>query len=263
MKLKSLLCALALVCVNSLHADDGKFYLKVGSGASFSQKEKISAPSDFWDAAVQGYDSNLGNVAIFNAAVGYEFPCVFAVETEAAYRPSYKYRKFQTGINVDNVPNFLGNKTRTFDLDILTGMVNFYFSGRGISYLDWNCGECLPLRIYPFIGVGVGYNQLRISNFHATGLTSATCDGAAPDGFPAFTSGDDINRTHFAYQLMAGLEAKFCECFGLSVEYRWYNAGRFQGAQYIRDQCGATNQGPPWNIDFKANEILVELKVYL
>ncbi len=37
------------------------FYIKVGSGISFSQSAGVFAPSPPWNTAIQGYDAKLGN----------------------------------------------------------------------------------------------------------------------------------------------------------------------------------------------------------
>src|SRR5690242_16882177 len=55
------------------HPQDYSFYIKVGSGISFSESAHVIAPPLAWNPAVQGYNSKLGNRAIANLSIGCEF----------------------------------------------------------------------------------------------------------------------------------------------------------------------------------------------
>lgn len=246
--------------------DQGQFYLKASSGVSFSETAKINATPLEWDASPQGYNSRLGNTGIISAGIGYEFPCILALDVTVAYRPGYNYRKFQT-TSASDTPGFLGEKTRQFDLDVYTAMFNVYLSGKGVEWLEWNW-ECIPVKIYPLVGAGIGYNQLNINNFRSvpTAVPVLDCQGHPFVEPGTFGSESPLTeRFHFAYQIMAGVEARICDQWAISLGYRYFDAGRFNGPQYIRNPCGeAVNvKGNVWKIDFKANEIFFELKVYL
>ena len=243
-----------------------EFYVKAGTGISVPLKTTIHAPSAEWDPSPQGYDGYLGSKFLLSAGIGYDFPWMFSVEATASYRFNYRYRKFQTS-TIINTPGFLGDKVRRFDLDIGTFMVNAYFSGRGVSCLNWNFG-CFPINIYPFIGFGIGGNQHILYNFRSVGLSAVTesCNGFDPSLNLSFGSENPYTeRFNFAFQAFLGLEAKFWDTWALSFGYRYFDAGTFKGPQYIRNQCGiASDIGRNvWKIDVSANEFFLEIKTFL
>jgi opacity protein-like surface antigen len=249
--------------INTLPAE---FYVKAGTGLTVPLKAIIHAPAAEWDPSPQGYDSHLGSKFMLSAGLGYDFPWMFSMDVTGTYRFNYHYNHFQTAVD-EGTPGFLGNKTRTFDLDIGTFMVNAYFSGRGVPCMNWNFG-IFSINIYPFLGFGVGGNQLTISNFRSISLPSVRglCSTNTPSLDPSFGSENQYTeRFNFAYQLFIGLEAKFCDAWALSCGYRWFDAGRFKGPRYLRDQCGFAQDigNNEWRINVSANEFFIELKAYL
>ncbi len=232
------------------------FYVKIGSGASFAQKAHVYAPPAVWDPALQGYNSGLGTAPIILGGLGWDSPFV-AADITAAYRPNFKYKKFQTP-STGGTPGQLGEKTRRFDLDISSIMLSTYFNGRGIRALNWKTGGYSS--VYPFIGGGIGVSQLTVSNFRSTGLPSIV------EPLASFGSENQYNKSYsFTYQLMTGLEYRYRDVCALSVGYRWFSINKFNGPEYIRTSTGDAfdAKNNTWRINFSANEALIEFKVFL
>lgn len=239
---------------------DARLYLKLGTGVSFSKKAQVHAPSSIWDPAVQGYNDDLESAPIIMAGLGCDIGKLISTDISFYYRPGFKYRKFQTAIPNANTPGFLGNKTRRFNLDVLTAMWNVSLNGRGCDYLSWNCG-CLAGSFYPVIGGGIGISRFKIFNFRSTGLPPVD-----NDGLPAFASENEYTvRYHFSYQVSVGLEYNHCDIWALSIGYRWFDAGKFKGPRYIRTANGdAHDIGPhEWEMRLRANEVFIEAKFFL
>ena len=232
------------------------FYIKLGSGASFARKAHISASPAVWDPAVQGYNGSLGTRPIVLGGVGYDSPFV-STDITASYRPNFKYSKFQTPSG-SSTPGAIGQKTRRFNLDVSSLMLNLYLNGRGFSALNWKVGKASS--IFPFVGGGVGISQMKIFNFRSTGLPPVD----PPQ--PAFASeNENTIRYRFTYQVMGGLEYRYRDVCALSFGYRWFDVSRFKGPRYIRDENGnaVDVQNNSWKIKFAANEAVVEFKIFL
>ena len=186
-----------------------------------------------------------------------EFCSFCSTDLTFAYRPNFHYSKFQTSVDT-STPNFLGDKTRKFDLDIASFFWSFYLSGHGVKYLNWKLAgpSCL---LYPLIGGGIGVNQFTITNFRSTGLAPVV------DG-PSFGSENQYTtRYRFAYQVMGGLEFRYHDRWALSTGYRWFAGNSFKGPRYCRTATGAAFdvENDPWSIHFKANEVFIEFKLFI
>ncbi len=189
------------------------FYLKIGSGASFSTKADIETSPAVWDPAIQGYDSSLGTAPIVLAGLGYDSPFVSA-DIATSYRPNFTYRKFQTPTPGNTTGWALGQKTRKFDLDVTSLMFTLYFNGRGFNCLNWKMGKSSS--IYPIVGGGVGASQLKIFNFRSTGLPSVVAT------YASFASENQYTiKYEFTYQLMGGFEYRYRDLFAVSTGYRF------------------------------------------
>jgi opacity protein-like surface antigen len=266
MKLKRLLtfAILNLFFSISMHAQScceeqpcGKFYLKLASGASFSEKLKVVAPIAIWDPAVEGYRARIGTRPILGAAIGYDFGRFLATDLEFSYRPAFKYKKFQTSIANDTTAAQIGNKTRHFNLDVSSIMYSVYLNG--YESFSWR-PQCSVGALYPVLGAGVGVSQLKIYNFRSSGLPDTG------DNVPGFGSDNEYTkRYHFTYQVMVGLEYRYGETWALSAGYRWFDAGKFKGPSYIRNPAGLGQDVRPheWRMKFRSNEAFVEFKVFI
>ncbi len=235
------------------HPQDYSFYIKVGSGISFSESAHVSAPSPPWNPAIQGYDSKLGNCAIASLSIGGEFLRVVDLEVNISNRSTFEYRKFQTPTTGG------GSYTRKFDLNVTPILFSANLLGRGISCLNWNiaCGK-----IYPMIGAGVGVSNLLITNYRTTGLPP-TGDSAPYASFSA--ENQYTLRKNFTYTLLAGFEYSYKNYWAIGTGYRWFNAGDFKGPRYQRVASGAAVDvaDDAWRMRFRSNEWFIEFKIFI
>src|SRR5262249_15940456 len=125
------------------------------------------------------------------------------------------------------------------------------------------CETCYPLTFYPVIGGGVGVNQLTIFNFRSIGLPPVDPLLSPAPGFAA--ENEFTRHYHVAYQALAGLEFRYCNNWAITMGYRWFDGGKFRGPRFFRDEIGhaADVQGDTWKIKFRANEVFLELKLYI
>lgn len=235
------------------------FYIKLMAGASFSQNADIDAPSSVWDPAKQGYNANLGTTPILGGGIGYDVAPWFSTDLTLSYRAQFNYRKFQTPI-----PNALNDlitpRTRRFNLDIATLMWTFYLNGCCTECLHYEF-YCFPGSFYPLIGAGVGVSRLNMFNFRTTGLPANP-----PSTLKRFASENEYYVTYkFTYQLLAGIEYRYYDCWAISLGYRWFHVSRFDGPRYFRDINGDSFDvdDATWEIRFAAQEAFLEFKLYL
>lgn len=268
MQLKNILllvCILSCSALNSLSSCEGdcegKFYLKLGSGVSFSQRLHVKALLPFWDTAQQGYNASVGTRPILGMGLGYEINPCYSLDLTLSNRPQYKYRKFQIPIPGTATPGFLGTKTRKFDLDISTLMLTGYLSGQNFGCTCWNIGSGA---IYPVFGAGVGVSRVNIYNFRATGLPSVN---PVADPSAAFSSENEYTlRYVLSYQIMAGLEYRYCDQWSLSMGYRWFDVASFKASRYLRSANGSAldiGGDNMMKIKFAAQELFIEFKVFI
>ena len=232
---------------------DYSFYIKVGSGISFSESAHVVAPTPTWNPAVQGYNSSLGNRAIADFGVGCEFWHLLDLEVSISNRSTFKYRKFQTPISGG------GSYTREFDLDVTPILFSLNLLGRDVPYLNWDlfCGK-----LYPMIGAGIGVSNLLITNFRTTGLPP-TGDSAPYGSFSA--ENQYTLRKNLTYTLLIGLEYNHRDLWAINTGYRWFDAGQFKGPRYQRVDTGAAVDvsGSEWKIPFRSHDWFIEFKVFI
>lgn len=231
--------------------EDYSFYIKVGSGISFSESAHITAPSTTWNPAIQGYNSGLGNQPIADFGVGCEWMRFIDLEVSLSTRSTFEYRKFQTPV-AGGV-----SYTREFDLDVIPLLFSATLLGREFSCLSWGlaCGK-----IYPILGAGVGVSNLLITNYRTTGLS--------PSGdsfpFPSFSAENlYTRRKNFTYTVLFGLEYNYNDRWIIATGYRWLDAGKFKGPRFQRVATGAAVDvaGQEWEMRFRSNEWFIELKI--
>lgn len=233
--------------------EDYSFFVKVGSGISFSEAAHVNAPPSTWAPAIQGYNSRLGNRAIADLGIGCKYMHLVDLEASISTRTTFKYRKFQTPVGGGS------SYKREFDLDVTPILFSVNLLGQDIPCLNWEfaCGK-----IYPVVGVGIGVSNLLITNFRTTGLPPSG------DSFP-FASFSAENqhtlRKNFTYTASIGFEYNFNDCWAISTGYRWLDAGKFKGPRYQRVATGAAVDvgGEEWKMRFRSNEWFVEFKVFI
>lgn len=229
------------------------FYIKVGSGISFSESANVIAPSPPWNPALQGYNSTLGNCPIAALSIGCELLHLLDLEVGLSNRSTFEYRKYQT-------PTTGGDSyTRKFDLSVTPILFSANLLGKGIPYFHWNvgCGT-----IYPMIGGGVGASNLLITNYRTTGLPPT--GNSSP--YESFSAENQYTlRRNFTYTLLAGLEYSYSNRFAVGTGYRWFDAGQFKGPRYQRVASGSAVDvaGDAWKMRFRANEWFIEFRVFI
>jgi hypothetical protein len=251
--MKRIFTSLVFLCTAYANSCDYSFYIKAGSGISFSQPINVIAPATTWNEAVQGYNAKLGNQAIAGFAIGCELMSLANLELGVSNRTSFKYRKFQTP--VDGGESY----TREFDLDVTPIIFSVNLLGREIPCLNWGigCGK-----IYPILGAGVGVSYLLITNYRTTGLLPT--GGSSPH--QSFSAENEYTlRKKFTYSALIGLEYDYNACWALATGYRWLDAGRFKGPRYLRVDTGSAVDiaNDSWRMRFRSNEWFVELKIFI
>jgi hypothetical protein len=232
---------------------DYSFYVKVGSGISFSESAHVVAPPPTWNPAVQGYNSKLGNRPIADLAIGCELLHLIDVEVSISTRSTFKYRKFQTPIAGGD------SYTREFDLSVTPLLFSVDLLGRDIPCLNWDiaCGK-----VYPIIGAGIGVSNLSITNFRTTGLPPS----GASDPFASFSAENQHTlRKNFTYTALVGFEYNHKDNWAITIGYRWFDAGKFKGPRFQRVATGAAVDvaGEEWKMRFRSNEWFVEFRIFI
>ena len=99
------------------------------------------------------------------------------------------------------------------------------------AYYDLPQGD-LPVRFY--LGLGAGIADAHVTTF------------AAPARAPAAPRSKllDIDKSGFAYQLMGGFSRMLTQNLGITVQYRWFDAGTIKGhdsrgEKATRDMAGS------------------------
>lgn len=233
--------------------EDYSFYIKAGTGVSFSESAHVRAPSPPWNPAIQGYDSKLGNCAIASLSIGCELLHGIDLEGNISNRSVFKYRKFQTPLSDES------SYTRKFDLNVTSILFSANLLGRDIPYLNWDIG-CS--KIYPMIGVGLGVSNLLITNFRTTGLPPS--GDSAP--YASFSAENQYTlRKKFTYTLLIGFEYNYNNTWSIGTGYRWFDAGQFKGPRHQRVASGAAVDvdGDAWKMRFRSNEWFIEFKIFI
>lgn len=261
MKIKKALLILSSLATTSVFAGTmgpvdtftPSLYFKVGSGGSYSMPAGINNPDPtYWDATPQGYNGDVGQSALYSAAIGYNFSKLISSDFEFIYRPNFNYAKFQTSDAVSTV-EFNGDKTRIFDLQSNSVMWNVYLHGKGYSdalnYQVYN-----DISVEPFVGGGIGVAFNTVSNFHSE----------TTSGNPTAIMLDN-SMTSLAWQFSAGLNFYNTGNFNLAAGYRYYNGEQFTSNSYTINTDTTNNvvEGPlnlpQWSGTIQANEFFIQL----
>lgn len=237
----------------SCHPEDYSFFIKVGSGVSFSESAQVSASPLTWTPAIQGYNSTLGNRAIGDLALGMNYKQLMNLEVGISNRSTFKYRKLQTPFDGDV------SYTREFDLDVTSVLFSANLLGREFECLTWDvlCGK-----IYPTLGAGVGVSNLLITNFRTTGLPST----GSSFPFASFSAENEYtHRRNFTYTIQLGLEYNYNDTWAISTGYRYFDAGKFNGPRYLRVGTGGAVDvsREQWKMRFRSNEWFIDFSIFI
>lgn len=236
-----------------------KAYLKFESGASFSTKNTVTAPTSAWIENPKGYSDDFGVAPLFLVAFGYDIIPYLTTELSLSYRPHYSYkRSLSLDPNTPGLPN-QGSITRHFHLDATSLLFSLFFNGRGFNALKWEVGPSNSY-IYPLIGGGLGISELTIYDFRTTGL-----DPIPGIDFKSFGSENEYTKRYrFTYQVIAGFSYRLLSDWGFELGYRWFSTMRFRGPSYFRNNTGdaANLTGYEWKQRLSAHEVFANVKYY-
>lgn len=222
-------------------------FITVGSGYSWSTHPDISVDTSFWDASPQGYNSSLGNSAIFNAEAGYIANPWLSFGLGVSYRGDYSYSQFQTSTAM-NTPGFSSDKTRYFDLNSTALMANLYLNKFGNThYLNYQFTPTIG--IHPFVGAGIGVAYNEMTDFHSV----------LDNGTDVSSVMADNTEKSFAYQAMAGLMLELNKALSIDAGYRYFNGGDIQSNDYLQTATGASVVAPAWTGTLQSNEVFLEI----
>lgn len=237
-------------------ANCDNMYLIAGVGGSFSRCADICTDPAFWDPAVEGYNAKLGRSEMYTVGLGYAVCPMFRGTFEASFRPSFKYCKFQTGLDKGQI-NFLGDKTRIFNLSNASLMFNGYLFGGGLTpYLDWNLGCNFCAQPYIGAGVGVSYNKMR--NFH-----SVTTEPIQTLDLTNYVIGSAMSPNtvrSFSWQFIAGFEVARTSLCSLDIGYRYFDGGKIRSNNWTFATLETT--APAWRGKLRANEFFVNFNIF-
>jgi opacity protein-like surface antigen len=260
MNLKQFFCVTLLLSAFGAQAysdcdDAPAYYLQAQGGMSYTRCTKISADQSFWDPAAEGYDAKLCKAPVVGIAFGYLVNNWLAVGVSVDHRSIFKYRKFQTTPSTAlTTPNFLGNKTRLFDLDNSSFMVDFT-----INKLHDGClydFDCDYFKIAPYLGFGLGLSKNTIYNFHSVQQDTLTADNFTTNIVHSIMSPVSQNKLGWKFQL--GLDMSACGCFYVGIGYRFFDGGKFRTNNYIIDSgssFAAPIKTPAWCGKLRAHEV--------
>lgn len=223
------------------------YYLLLGTGISYSQSADIYADPTYWDASPQGYNSSVDHSVLYTAGVGAQITPALSVVIDGSMRPGFSYERYQTS-NANNTPGFLGDKTRYFELENTSLMVDAYLQGKGLSdHLYYNLGHNMGVQPIASVGVGVAYNT--VTNFHS--VTGNTASSIMPDK----------TTSSFAWKASVGLQLTLCPKVDIAASYQYFDGGDFQSNNYIVDSSRLVVT--PWKGKLKANEGTLNLVYHI
>lgn len=207
--------------------------------------------------ATPGYSAPLGRAPMFGFGFGYYFNEHLSGGFSVNHRSNFRYQQFQQSVAVDT-PGFIGAKTRFFDFDNTSFMVNL----RADYEYTPECTRGPKVTLKPYIGLGIGMSKNSVYNFH-----SVTTSSVALGDFSSFTvrsilNDNTVNR--FAWQGEFGLQASLCQYAFIGLGYRYFNGNKFFSNNYFIDiPVGFSTPltCPPWCGTFATQELVASFSI--
>lgn len=257
-----LLLILQVINIKSnCNCDDRSFYFRVEGGKSFSRKADIKVDETVFDPAQEGYNSKLKSAVLLTAGVGYNITNWLSIGFSAAHRNKYKYKKHQTVIPTEGVPNPFGNKTRFFKLDNNSFLFDIYFNRTGASTC-WSFG-CDSVNVAPYFGVSIGLSKNKLYDFHTVlddTLTSGNFTTHAVETVESL-----FVKHSFAWQISVGLDLTICKNITLGIGYRYFDGGKFRSNDYTVNPISSFENNPievpQWCGKLRANEVVASFAI--
>jgi len=265
MKNKFLTALICSACCLSAYAEnqaEHKFYLGAEGTYAMSLDANMNvdtAPNSisgsYWAGnSYNGYGSKLQQSLGYGALAGYNLTDIFALELAYNNRPSFKY--VNTQIYPGSGNDGIGNRTRYFDLQSQTTMLN------GVIHLAPIFNILKTFKNYsniePFINLGAGFARNTVTNFHTIG-DSGRFSGAS------YSSMTDKTVYKLAAQAGLGLDYSLNSRWKAKVGYRFIYGGKFTSQNYILDDADNVYSSKtgvamnPWKGTLKANEVYLGL----
>lgn len=231
------------------------FYSRIEAGGSFSKCASICADPRAWDPAREGYDADLNNAPFASISMGYNINSYMSIGASFTYRGPFKYCKRQTPLETSGTPAFLGEKTRFFDLENNSFMLDFYLNRSGInSYYNYDvyCGN-----ISPYLGVGIGWSKNAVYNFHSQLSETIQVNNFTTNRVASIMTYKVDNE--FAWQISLGVDYNINSCINIGLGYRYFDGGCFKTNNYVVDNLPDYIREvnlPAWTGKLKTNEIV-------
>jgi opacity protein-like surface antigen len=168
--------------------DFGGWYLRGDIGITNQQVKNLNNAALAPAVLEKGFDS----AGLFGIGAGYQFNSWLRLDVTGEYRANANFNALDAANN-----QYRGSKSEWLFL------ANAYLD-LGTWYL-----------VTPFVGAGVGFDQLTIGNFTVTNF------GVVP---PIYYSTDN-SKWNFAWALYAGLAYKVNPNFTVELAYRYVNLG--------------------------------------
>ncbi len=197
--------------------DLGGWYLRGDVGVGFNDHPPFAASPD-GTAGIVGatsamFNPTLGQSAIFDAGVGYQFNQWFRADITAELRGGAALQGLDVCANCTGAGNQLSDFYRG-NLSSYLGMVNGYA----------NLGTWWGLT--PYVGAGLGFAYNRLTGATDNGFNYVNA-GGTQTGYPVGGYFNDGGHMDFAWSLMAGLEFDVTRNLKLDLGYRYLNYGGF------------------------------------
>jgi opacity protein-like surface antigen len=217
-------------------AEVSGWYLRGDIGIGALDARKFSYSDNPAGISFHGKDFN--SQIFGGVGIGYQYNSWLRFDVTGEYRSrssfnvSDKYSGRNTGVDCNGVVNaavdcgFDGGNRNTGSISSTVGLVNAY-----VDLGTWH-------GITPFVGVGVGMTQNRVSGVSDQGYATNTlyntgtnvAIGAATS--PTYGYAANGTRTGLAYALMAGLAYEVTPNYKVELGYRYLNLGKFQTGTY-------------------------------
>ena len=179
------------------YAREPAWYFSLGTG--FASANEI-------DLAAEGVDleaDEVGNSAVFTAAVGYEFPNNFRTELEFVYHPDYSID--ETYMTQDPLQGGMVEIETTAEVRSMAVMAKVFY--------DFPVHE----RMVPYLGAGIGYSDNEIFDIVNLAKSGALAGTAVV--------GNGASEQNFAYCFRAGIRLFAKENLALDIGYQYSHLG--------------------------------------
>ena len=173
----------------------GGWYLRGDIGITNQVVGKLDSPAFTSDVSV--LQKSFDSAGSFGIGIGYQFNSWLRTDFTGEYRAKANFNGLDYVSTGPQTNQYRGDKSEWLFL------WNVY-----ADLGTWN-------NITPFVGAGIGFDQLTISNFTDTNL-----------GAPALgVSNGDSSKWNFAWALYAGAAYHVTPTFSIELSYRYVNLG--------------------------------------